>query len=275
MDFELALQSFHRLHQEFGPMLDMGLLVFCRLLSFFFFAPIFNRKDMPFIIRLAMALILTTILVWIIPHNGLVGGTLPNPTPSYSQGQEGMFVLQIMVNIAIGALIGFIADTITKAVYSAGSMMNNQIGLSSALIFDPSSRQQVMVLDRLFGFIVTILFIHIGGLYWLIQAIRRSFEVFPLYTINPNIPEAINMDYLITISGNTLVVATELVAPVIVITMAVDIILGIVNRTAQQMPVFQLSFALKPAIGIAVLLLTLPIFLNAMANFLEDFSRIF
>ena len=51
--------------------------------------------------------------------------------------------------------------------------------------------------------------------------------------------------------------------------------LGIVNRTAQQMPVFQLSFALKPSIGIAIMLLTLTTFIQALSDYLNDYAKIF
>lgn len=266
MDLNAALASFAQLHATYGGMLDTALLVFSRMLAFLYFAPVFNRKDIAFNIKLALALFFTLTLLWLVPVES---------HGSFVKGNGGLFLLQIFMNVVVGALIGFIADMILQAIYAAGDIMNNQIGLSSAVIFDPSARKQVVILETLFVFITTVVFIHIGGLHWLILALKRSFEVFPLYTVNQPILKVINLDYLVTVSGNVLLIGTELVAPVMVVTMAIDIILGIVNRTAQQMPVFQLSFALKPAIGIAVMLSTLPLFLNALIDFLKDFSRIF
>jgi len=83
------------------------------------------------------------------------------------------------------------------------------------------------------------------------------------------------MDYLVQITGNALMIGTQLVAPVMVVTIAVDLILGVINRTAQQIQVFQLSFALKPSIGMAVFLITLPIFLKVLENYLTDYASIF
>jgi flagellar biosynthetic protein FliR len=179
------------------------------------------------------------------------------------------------MNIIVGALLGFMADMILQAVYAAGSLMTNQIGLSSAMLLDPSSGKQSMIMESLFGYLTTMLFIYLGGIQWMIVALKRSFSVFPLYTIQMPITQVIDITYLITLSGNILLIGVQLVSPIMIVTIAVDLMLGIVNRTAQQMPVFQLSFALKPSIGIAVLLLTLPTFLKAVINFLNDYSNIF
>jgi len=235
------------------------------VLAFVFFAPVFNRKDVAFNIKLAFALMITAMLIWMVPKAGI-----PAATPTTAQ-----FGFLLLLNIFVGALIGMIADMIHRAVAAAGSTMNNQIGLSSAMIFDPSSRAQVMLLDQFFGLLATVLYIQIGGLYWLMDALKRTLTVFPLYGYSHPFTKLIDLDYITMVAGNSIVMGVQLVAPVVVVTLAVDIMLGVVNRTAQQMPVFQLSHALKPCIGIAVLLATLPIFVEAVVNYFRDYAKIF
>ncbi|MBK8189861.1 MAG: flagellar biosynthetic protein FliR [Vampirovibrionales bacterium] len=268
--FDLMMQGMTRLLAQHGASLDHGLLVFARVLAFLVMAPVFNRRDIPFNVKLSFGVMLTCMLLWIIPID-----TAHSPMQWAQKGNMGPFVLLLAVNATVGALLGFIADMILRAVYAAGSLMNNQIGLSSAMIFDPSSRAQVMLLERLFGFLATLGFLYIGGAYWLILALKRSFDVFPLLAMNPDIVGRINLEYLVTVSGNVLHIGTILAAPILVVTLAIDVILGIVNRTAQQIPVFQLSFALKPCIGVAVFLATLPLFMQAMMNFLMEYASFF
>jgi flagellar biosynthetic protein FliR len=260
------MQSFGLLYKQFGPVLDSLLLLFCRMLAFTSTGPIFNRKNIPMVVKVAIAIYLTGTLFWVV---------MPGTHGSFSNGHQGVYLIQLVLNLVIGAFIGFIADMILQAAYSAGNLMNNQIGLSSAMIMDPANGKQSMILEALFGYIVTLLFIYLGGVQWMIMALKRSLDLFPLYAMQPVITKAIDLSYLITVSGNVLLVGVQLISPVIVITMAVDIMLGVVNRTAQQMPVFQLSFALKPAIGIAVMLLTLTTFFQALSNYLNDYSHIF
>lgn len=266
MDFDVVLRSFASLHTQFGPVLDTTLLVFCRMFGFAFFGPIFNRKNLPIVVKLVASIFLTSTVLWLVPveQHG-----------SYVYGQHGWFILQVVMNLTIGALLGFIANMILQAAYAAGTLMNNQIGLSSAMIFDASSGRQTMILEPLFALLTIVVFIQLGGVHWMLMALTRSFTVFPLYSIQQDVTQAIALEYLITLSGNVILIAVQLMAPVLVVTMSVDIILGIVNRAAQQMPVFQLSFAMKPAIGVAVLLATLPIFMEALRQFLNDYAFIY
>jgi flagellar biosynthetic protein FliR len=266
MQFDAALQSFGMLHKQYAPVLDSLLLMFVRMLAFVHTGPIFNRKNMPFVIKLSIAIFLTGTLFWLV-GKGSHG--------SFAYGQHAPYLLQLTANIVVGALLGFMADTILQAAYAAGNLMTNQVGLSSASLLDPSTGRQSMILESLFGYIASLLFISLGGVNWMIMALARSFKVFPLYSIDLHLTKAVDITYLITISGNVLMVGVQLIAPVMIVTMAVDLMLGIVNRTAQQIPVFQLSFALKPAIGIAILLLTMTTLLQALSNFLNDYSRIF
>ncbi len=266
MDFDLILQAFGSIFKDYGHLVDAGLLIFARVLTFLFTCPLFNRKDIPFPIKLNFGIFLTVIFLWVVPIKHPID---PN------NGHLFHFLLLIVMNSIIGGLIGFTADMILKAISSAGSLMNSQIGLSSAVLFDPSSKAQVMILDRFFAFLGILIFMHLGGIFWIINALERSFEIFPLFSLYQDIVGSIDMSYLVLLSANVMLVATQLVAPIILVTMSIDVILGIVNRTAQQMPVFQLSFALKPCIGISILLATLPLFIKAMTDFLTDFSFIF
>lgn len=267
MQFDAAMQSFGLLHKQLGPVVDGLFLMFFRMLAFATTGPIFNRKNIPITIKLSAAIFFTGALAWMVTpdHHG----------PLAPGGQYPHFIIQLIMNIVIGALLGFIADMILQAAYAAGNVMNNQIGLSSAMMMDPSSGKQSMLLEMLFSNLTILLFIYLGGFQWMLVALKRSVELFPLYALQQPITHVINLNYLCTVSGNILLVGVELVSPIMVVTMAVDLMLGIMNRTAQQMPVFQLSFALKPSIGIAVMWLTLTTFLQALSNFLNDYSKIF
>ncbi len=266
MDFDLVLQSFSQLHATYGSMLNGLLLLFFRVLAFLFFGPIFNRKNIPAMLKISAAIFFTGALISHIPAA---------EANLYANEYTGFFILQLIMNITIGALIGFIANMILQVVYSAGNLMNNQIGLSSAMIMDPSSGRQTMILESLFAFLTLAAFMELGGLHWMILALEKSLRLFPLFQIQHNIPAIISMDYLNMLSGNVISVAVTMMAPILVVTLCVDIMLGIVNRTAQQMPVFQLSFALKPSVGVAVLLVTLPIFINVLLDFLNDYAGVF
>ncbi|MEM0950590.1 MAG: flagellar biosynthetic protein FliR [Cyanobacteria bacterium P01_H01_bin.74] len=267
MDFSLALQSYMGLYEKFGPYLDGLLLLFFRILAFMRTAPLFNRKNIPILIKISLAVYLTIMLSFTVsPHPaGVVNNMDAYP----------VYMLQILLNVVVGAFIGFIANMILQVINAAGNVLNNQIGLSSAMIMDPSQGSQTMLLETLFSFIAIGVFLYLGGMYWLINALHHSLEVFPLYSVTHDFRTAIDLSYLVHLSSHVLSIGVQMVSPAIVVTMAVDLMLGVVNRTAQQIPVFQLSFALKPSIGLATMWITLTIFMQMVIEHLNYYAKIF
>jgi flagellar biosynthetic protein FliR len=264
--FHILLQSVYSLHHEFARMVDMGFLVFARLLGFMLEGPALGRKDIPFTVKVGISLLLTVILIWVLPPT--------NPTLIQSDNWW-IYTVQVGINITIGWVIGFLGATVMDTISAAGYLMNNQMGLSSAMMFDPSTRQQVGLTEKLLSMVGLIIFINMGGMYWILSALVRSFEVFPLHVVKPDFVGEINLDYVIQLTGGTIEVAMLMVAPVMVVTIAVDLMLGIINRLAQQIQVFQLSFGLKPSIGIAAFLAILPVFFKVVENFFHDHAAIF
>jgi flagellar biosynthesis protein FliR len=267
MNFTNAISGFVTLHQQYAPILDGWLLIFSRLLAFTHLAPVFNRKDMPFQFKLGFAVLLTSILVWVSP--------LDNAHARGSGDSLWIFFWQIVSNVTVGGVIGYIGYLLMAAISAAGSTMSSQIGLSSAMMFDPASRTQTALLDPLFSLMATVLYIHMGGVEWMLKAFQRSLTVFPLHTVIHDWPRLIDIHYIITLAGNTLVLGVQFVAPVFLTAMVVDIMLGIVNKAAQQIPVFQLSYSIKPVIGFAALWLTLPQLLDLFEKYLRDHARLF
>ena len=57
----------------------------------------------------------------------------------------------MFLNFIFGALIGFVANCILAAVLTGGDMINTQMGLSSAMVMDPSTKGQVSVMANYFS----------------------------------------------------------------------------------------------------------------------------
>ena len=123
--------------------------------------------------------------------------------------------------------------------------------------------------------LAVILFIDVGGVYWLINALHRSFEVFPLYANAIPMDQIVNKEYLVTLTSNVLYVGLQIASPVLLATLGQDLILGIISKTAPQVNVFQLSFLFKPVLGAAILLWIMPIIVNVINDYFISFAKIF
>lgn len=258
---DTLLETFPKYFPEINAALGGGIFIFARIMGFVRFAPVLNRKEIPGFVKLSFALILTVILMMTVETG---------PIPKGSS-----FILGLILNIVGGMMIGFIANCIVQAISAAGDMINMQMGLSSAMVLDPTAGSQVSILGSFFGLLAVILFIHIGGMYWLINALDRSFEVFPMYASAIPLDKLINKDYLITLTSNVLYVGLQIASPVLLATLGQDLILGIISKTAPQVNVFQLSFLFKPVLGAAILLWIMPIIVNVINDYFISFAKIF
>ena len=246
---------------EFSRWFSAGFIVFARLLGCIRFAPIFNRKEIAGLVKLAFAFILTVIITPILK---------PGMPPA---DISPMFL--ILLNFAAGAIIGYIAQLIILAIESGGDMINTQMGLSSAMVMDPSTNSQTSILSRVITLLGLIIFIELGGFYWMINALIRSFTIFPVYAVSIPLEKIINLDYLVLTTSNVLYMGLQIASPVLLATLGQDIILGVISKTAPQVNVFQLSFLFKPVFGAAIMVWILPMLINVISDFFLSFSSIY
>jgi flagellar biosynthetic protein FliR len=258
---EQLIHQISYLFPEFSRWFSAGFIVFARLLGFIRFAPILNRKEIAGLVKLSFAFILTIILTPILK---------PGMPPS-----DISPILLLVVNFAAGAVIGYIAQLIILAIESGGDMINTQMGLSSAMVMDPTTNSQTSILSRIVTLMGLIIFIEIGGFYWLLNAFIRSFEIFPIYSVAIPLEKIVNMDYLITTTSNVLYVGLQIASPILLATLGQDIILGVISKTAPQVNVFQLSFLFKPVFGAAIMIWILPMLINVISDFFISFSSIY
>lgn len=259
---EQILAELAKLFPHLNAALAAGIYVFARLLGFFRYAPVFNRKEIPSLVKLSLAFLMTIIITSIM-------------APSTLAGTNDSLLLSILLNFAVGAMLGYLAQLILVAIDAGADMINMQMGLSSAMVLDPTSNSQVSILTKLFSLLGVLIFIHLGGIYWLIKAFMRSFELFPLFATSLPLAKLVNMDYLIKMTSNVLYMGLQIASPVLLATLGQDIILGVISKTAPQVNVFQLSFLFKPVVGAAIMVWILPMLLNVICDYFLTYNHIF
>lgn len=258
---ENLLIQFGKLFPAFDNALGSGIIVFARMLGFIMLAPVFSRKEIPSMIKVGLVFLLTITLTSVVK---------PPMPPS-----NNSLALSLLLNVAVGAMIGYMARLILVAVDAGADMINMQMGLSSAMVLDPTTQSQISILEKLFAIFGALLFIQLGGIYWLFKAFMRSFELFPIYATSIPLTKIVNMEYLIQMTSNVLYMGLQIASPVLLATLGQDIILGVISKTAPQVNVFQLSFLFKPVLGAAIIVWILPMLVNVLSDYFLSFSHIF
>jgi flagellar biosynthesis protein FliR len=158
-------------------------------------------------------------------------------------------VLMAMANeVLTGAVMAFGVFAAWAAVQTAARLLDLQMGLGVAAVFDPITRTQTPALVTLFNMLAVALFFAVDGHHALVRGIAYSLQQVPVGTgIALNLPEIVRQ------AGVSLSLALALVAPVFVALLLLDVALFVVSRVLPQMNLIVMSVPIKVALAFALL----------------------
>ena len=221
-------------------------LALLRATAFLYFCPPFSNNMIPFLAKVGIGAGLAMAAVPSVSHD-----PLPLSLPS--------LVGALLVQIAVGALIGFVVQLFVGAVQGAGSMVDQFSGLNLPPAIDPLSLDQSPLLARMYEWMATVLIFVSGAFLILAQGFVRSFAV-----IGTTVPEH-DMQQLPTFLSSDLVsffaASAEIAAPLVAVVFVAQILLGLLAKSAPQANVFVLGFPLQILLvlgGLGLAMVALP-----------------
>lgn len=216
-----------------GPTLYGGALAFLRVFTCLSMLPQLERGYVPMRARLLLALLLTLTI-----QLGLQLPAVPVPE----------FYPHILVHVArevvFGAALGLAVRTLTAACQMAGDLVGLNMGLSLSTFFDQTSGEAPLSMGRLFGLIALMLFIALDGHTAVALTLSAHFKVHPsgLLLIEPP-----SLTAIATLGVDMFRTAVLLAAPVIVVTLLLNVAMGFVMKVVPSLNIFN--------IGIGILLI--------------------
>jgi flagellar biosynthetic protein FliR len=237
--------------------LQLVFLVFLRIAGMVAMMPIFGSQFLPVQLKVGFVFFLTILLFPITAVHGAVAVPFT----------LGMFVLMVMKEIFVGVVVGFAASFIFAAVQFAGRIVDNEMGFTFVELVDPFSETEVTVMGQLKILVFTIFFLLFNGHYFLVLAIRKSFEVIPLGGVTVHAGEL--SAFFINLSSGLFVAALKLAAPVFVTLFMTSLAMGIVARTVPQINVFFGAMPVKIILGLAIAAAVFPVLAGIFKKIFE------
>lgn len=234
------------------------LFVFVRVLGILTIAPIFGHRTVVSQVKVGVALMVAVALFPVVP------------TVLKQQPHLMLLVLSIVRELLMGLLIGFVSTLVFLAVKFAGELIGLEVGFGVANILDPMSADQISILGEFQTLLATLIFLAINGHHLILRGLASSFDMVPLGGANLS---GLLGQNLISATGNVFVMAIQLSAPVMATLFLTTLALGIVARTIPQMNVFIVGFPVKVMVGMAMVMLTLPMFYSAVARLFAGTDR--
>ena len=244
--------------------LIMAALIWSRVLSALVVIPFLFAKPVSRLVRVGFSIILTIYLYPLLV------------TKEISPVELGYMKLMalFMKEILFGLSIGFAASMMFYGFEAAGQMIDNQRGVSIARILIPELGEQSSISGQFLFQLFVVCFLALGGQRFFFKAFTESYVALPLLSF-PQSLEGIwpLLDLFMKMTGKILFISVQIAAPVVIAILVVDIILGVANRFAPQINVWELGFNVRGFVGILILFLSLSFISRQIRFYTEENNK--
>ena len=168
-----------------------------------------------------------------------------------------IFAFIVIKEIFVGLSIGFASSLLFVSVQFAGRLVDTEMGFAMVQLIDPFTDAEATVTGQFQILIFSIIFLLINGHYFMLIAVKKSFEVIPLFTAQ--IPDSDTANLFVSMVGNVFVLAVRLAAPVFCVLLLTTVALGVIARTVPQINIFFVGLPLKIGLGLITLAIVLPV----------------
>lgn len=178
------------------------------------------------------------------------------PLPDLPEMTSFAAILAVLQEVAIGAALGFVLQVAFAIPLVAAEQIAGTMGLAIATSIDPSSGAQSGALGTYFGLILTLLFYAIGGHLLWFELLVESYRLLPAGSAGLN---GIAARDAALFMGYAFAAAAAIALPVIFVLLLVQIVTGIISRSAPALNLFALGLPSGVLAGIAALIVVMPI----------------
>ncbi|MFD2739578.1 flagellar biosynthetic protein FliR [Sulfitobacter aestuarii] len=233
-------------------------IAFARLGSATLLLPGFGEQAIPPRVKIAFGLVLTLALMPILP--------IPEPPAALP-----LFVLLIGLEVMIGIFIGLGARLLLAALHILGAQIGFAAGLSNAFMPNQSNAESGSAIAALLMAGAVALLFATNLHHVILSGLLRSYVILPPGRIIPGDMA----DQVARLGAGAFYIAATMAAPFFLLSLLVNLGLGVANRV---MPAMQVFFVAAPGLivlGLGVLALTIPALLDLQIEAIADWYRTF
>ncbi len=238
-----------------GQWLNSFLWPFLRIGALLLAAPIFGARSFSVQSRILLSIALTWLMLPLLP-------AIPVVSPLDPPG-----MLMALQQVGIGVAMGFIMHLVFGATVLMGQTLGMSMGLGFAQAVDPQNGTQVPVVSQFFLIVATLVFLSMNGHIVLISILLDSFQTYPITAVG----YAVESTQLIAMWASRMFASALLMAlPVMTAVLLVNLSLGVITRSAPQLNIFAVGFPIAIMVGLVMLMLALPVFLEQLVSLFEE-----
>lgn len=226
-------------------------LILMRVSGFVFTNPLFGRTNLPSLVKAGLAMVLS-VFVW-----GTEDASVTPPSTVVE------LVVRLLLELCVGLVLSFVMQLFFSVVQLGGEVIDAQMGLNMAQVYDSSSQVNMTVTASLLNVLLVLTFFAENGHYTLLRIFLSSGEVVPYGTVS--LGEAVASG-MVEVFVTCMVLSVKLAFPILAAELLGEFGMGILMKAIPQINAFVINMELKIIIGLVLLLL----FLTPINEFLLD-----
>jgi len=231
------------------------LLTFARVGAMVMLLPGVGELSVPSRVRLAIALVLTAIL-------------LPAHQKAYAVDLKtfGPVLVLLFQELTVGVVLGLTGRLAVSALQITGAVVAQQLGLGFVTAVDPTQNQQGVLVGNFLTLMGVALIFATDLHHLVIAAMNESYTIFQPGEL-PLMGDA--AQHVTKIIATSFRIGIQLSAPFLVFGLLFNIGLGVLSRLMPQMQVFFIGLPLSILLGLLLLLLVIGAMMGTFVGYLE------
>ncbi len=171
----------------------------------------------------------------------------------------------ILIEFALGIALGLGVSTIVAGLQMAGSLIDQQIGMSMGSVFNPEFQTDASLSGEMLNQLGLAVFLIAGGHHLMISALVDTFQTMPVgYAwVSVDVIELLN-----NFVHQSLVLAVQISAPIMAMMALVGLAMGFLGHTIPQLNVLVVGFPVRTLAGLFLMGLIFPAITEALARVL-------
>lgn len=214
-------------------------------------APFFGAAAVPMQLRVAISAAIAV----------LVCGWVPLHTPEHLLSLAGL--LAVGGEVLVGLALGFVLQLSFAAPIIAAEQIGGAMGMSIATTSDPLSGAHSPALGQYFTVLLSVIFLGLGGhLTWL-HLVVESYSALPpgAAWLSPD-----KLELIASFAAQMFVAAVAIALPVTLVLLLVQLVSGVLSRSAPALNLFSLGLPAGVLAGIAALIAAAPLVAEQFAD---------
>lgn len=246
------------------PYVPVWLMILFRLTGIFVLAPVLGSSTVPRVVKVFMALGLS-FAIW--PMLWMDADASSNLSAAVRGLDLWSLGLLVGLELLIGYVIGYAASLPLVGMQLGGHIVDQQMGLAAAQLFNPEFDDQTGVTGQLLFMFALALFVAAGGLNVMLHTLAQTFRYIPLGGFA-------SFDQVVSMVVGMLAIMFELglrvAAPLLCLMFLISVGMGFLMRTVPQFNILSVGFAIRILASLVIMMMLIGAIAGAYGEMTSD-----